>query len=124
MHYVVPGYLPNLVGMDDLVRMNPENQAQLAWQMKLANTARIKDMIDALEPYCDGSLGAVSPPHANTRLKAIRELGLLWNSYDKPAEKAEEVKGSDEEPLVLESRRAAALSELTKLREIGRRRAA
>lgn len=108
--------------MDDLVRMTPEDHAQLAWQMKLANTARIKDMIDALEPYVDGSLGAVSPPHANVRLKAIRELGLLWSSYDRPVEAAAESKGSDEDPVVLEARRAQALSELTKLREIGQRR--
>lgn len=110
--------------MDDLVRMTPEDHAGLASQMKMANTVRIKALIDALEPYVDGSLGAVSPPHVTAYLKAVRELGLLWHAYDKPAEKPEDVKGSDEEPLVLESRRAAALSELTKLREIGRRRAA
>jgi hypothetical protein len=108
--------------MDEMVRISPEDAQALAWQMKLANTARIKDMVDALEPYCDGSLGAVSPPHVNSRLKAIRELGLLWHTYDRPAEKAEDVKGVDEEPLVLEARQAQALSELTKLREISRRR--
>lgn len=110
--------------MDEMVRIDPEDAAGLAWQMKLANTARIKDMVDALEPYCDGSLGAVSPPHVNSRLKAIRELGLLWHSYDRPPAQPAQPEGSDEEPLVLEARRAQVLGELGKLREVGRRRGA
>lgn len=105
-----------------MVRMTPEDHAGLAAQMRMANTVRIKALIDALEPYVDGSLGAVSPPHVTAYLKAVRELGLLWHAYEKPEQKAEDVKGSDEEPLVLEARRAQALGELTKLREIGAKR--
>lgn len=103
--------------MDDLVRMTPEDHEALAAQMRLANTARFKAILDALEPYCDGSLGPVSPTHVNAYVKTCRELGLLWHSYDKPAPVAE-VKGSDEELMVLGARQAAVLAELDKLREI------
>src|SRR4029450_5065371 len=93
----------------------------LAHQMKLANTQRYKALLDGLEPYCDGSMGPVSPAHVNSYLKVCRELGLLWHAYDKPVEKAKE--GVDEELMVLEARQAAVLAEFEKLREVGMKNA-
>lgn len=105
--------------MSDMVRLTPEQHEELAQQMRLANTARIKGVIDSLEPYVDGSAGAINPGHVTAYLKAVRELGLLWHAYDKPA-------GSDEggldeggELAVFEERQAKILAELRKLREVG-----
>jgi len=102
--------------MNDMVRMSPEDHEALAHQMKLANTQRYKALLDGLEPYCDGSMGPVSPAHVNSYLKVCRELGLLWHAYDRPAERVE--KGVDEEQMVLEARQAAVLAEFDKLREV------
>ena len=109
--------------MTDMVRMDPEDFAALSDQMRMANTARMKAVLDSLEPYIDGSLGAVSPPHVNAYLKTCRELGLLWDSYGPPKPR-EQAAGGDEEQMVLSARQEAVLAELTKLHEVGQRRKA
>lgn len=97
--------------------MTPEDHEALAAQMKLASTQRYKALLDGLEPYCDGSMGPVSPAHVNSYLKVCRELNLLWHAYDRPVEKVEQ--GPDEEQMVLEARRAAVEAEFVKLRQVG-----
>lgn len=106
--------------MTDMVRMTPDDFAALSQQMKMANTQRLKAVLDSLEPYIDGSLGAVSPPHVNAYIKVCRELGLMWDSYG-PPRAAEEVRGVDEEAMVLSARQDMVLAELGKLREVGMR---
>jgi len=104
--------------MSDMVRMSPEDFEALGHQMRLANTGRLKQLLDSLEPYVDGSLGAVSPPHVNSYLKVTEQLGRLWGAYERPRP-VEADKGVDEEVMVLEARRAAVEAELAKLREVG-----
>lgn len=106
--------------MTDMVRMSPDDFSNLSHQMRLANTQRLKAVLDSLEPYIDGSLGAVSPPHVNAYIKVCRELGLMWDSYG-PPRVSEEVKGADEEAMVLSARQDMVLAELGKLREVGMR---
>lgn len=108
--------------MTDMVRMSPDDFSNLSQQMRLANTQRLKAVLDSLEPYIDGSLGAVSPPHVNAYIKVCRELGLMWDSYG-PPRVSEEVKGADEEQMVLSARQEAVNAELDKLRQIGQRNA-
>lgn len=108
--------------MTDLVRMTPDEQDAARQRVKLENTRLIMELIDNLKPYIDGSLGPVSPNHANSFLKAVREVGLLWDAYAKPVAQVEEVKGPDEEVMVLEARQAQVSAELKKLREVGMRR--
>ena len=108
--------------MSDMVRMSPEDHEALAHQMKLASTQAYKGLLDALEPYCDGSMGPVSPGHVNAYLKVRRELNLLWHAYDKPT--PVESKGPDEELMILGARQEAVLAELDKLAAIGSRRRA
>lgn len=103
-----------------MVRMSPDDFAHLSQQMRMANTQRLKAVLDSLEPYIDGSLGAVSPPHVNAYIKVCRELGLMWDSYG-PPRAVEEVRGGDEEAMVLSARQEAVLAELGKLREVGMR---
>lgn len=106
--------------MSDMVRMDPEDFDALGHQMRLANTARLKALLDQLEPYCDGTLGpnGVSPPHVAAYIKVVRELGLLWKAYDRPAE-VEASKGVDEEAMALQARRAAVEADLARLRQVG-----
>ena len=100
--------------------MDPEDDDALCHQIRMANTARLKALLDQLEPYCDGTLGpnGVSPPHVAAYIKVVRELGLLWRSYDRPAE-VKAADGPDEEAMVLEARRAAVEADLARLRQVG-----
>jgi hypothetical protein len=109
--------------MSDLVRMSPEDFEHAKEQVRMTLTAKYKQVLDSLEPYVDGSFGSIQPAHVTAYLKAGRELGLLWKSYDQPAG-VEEVKGPDEELMVLSARQEAVLAELAKLRQIGQRRKA
>lgn len=108
--------------MTDLVRMSPEDFEALGHQMRMANTGRLKQVLDSLEPYVDGSLGAVSPAHVSVYLKTVDQLGKLWHAYD-PPRPAVEAQGGDEELMVLSARQEAVLAELGKLREVGMRQA-
>lgn len=105
-----------------MVRMSPDDFRALSDQMRMANTARLKAVLDSLEPYIDGSLGAVSPPHVNAYVKTCRELGLLWDSYAPPKPVEEARGGEEEEEMVLSARQEAVLAELGKLREVAARR--
>lgn len=106
--------------MPEMVRMDPEDFDALGAQMRMANTARLKALLDQLEPYCDGTLGpnGVSPPHVSAYIKVVRELGLLWRSYDRPGE-VKASGGGDEEAMLLEARRAAVEADLVRLRQVG-----
>lgn len=101
-----------------MVRMSPEDFEALGAQVRMANTQRITAVLEQLEPYIDGSLGAVSPAHVAVYLKAVKELGLLWAAYQ-PPRRVEEVKGPEEELMVLSARQEAVLAELGKLRSVG-----
>jgi len=105
----------------DLVRMSPEDHEQARERVKVESTRRYLELLDNLAPYIDGTLGPVSPNHAAVYLKTVRELNLLWDAYAKP-KAVEDVKGGDEEPMVLEARQAAVAAELDKLRQVGQRR--
>jgi hypothetical protein len=106
--------------MSDLVRMSPEDFDDLSQQMRLANTQRLKAVLDALEPYVEGlGHGGVSPAHVNAYVKTVRELGLLWKAYDRPAAVTQEEQTAEVELMILAARQEAALESLRKLREVG-----
>jgi len=104
----------------DLVPMSADDHDKARERVKLESTRRYMELMDNLLPYIDGSLGPVSPNHAAVYLKTVRELNLLWDAYRKPVQ-VEEVKGSDEDVMVLEARQAQVAAELQKLREVGMR---
>lgn len=110
--------------MSDLVRMSPEDFEHAKEQVRMTLTAKYKQVLDSLEPYVDGSFGSIQPAHVTAYLKAGRELGLLWKSYDPPQAAQDESGGADEELMVLSARQEAVLAELAKLRQIGQRRKA
>lgn len=96
MHNVVPGslvdtYVPcgHTCGMSDALVNSGEDWQALAGQVRLHNSARIKDLLDALKPYVDGSVGMVSPSHGKLYLAALSDLAKLYRAYE-PPEKAVE----------------------------------
>lgn len=109
--------------MTDLVRMSPDEFEALSMQMRLANTARLKNVLDALEPYVEGLVGGgINPAVVNTYVKTVRELGLLWKTYERP-----HVSGQDEQPdelarqelMVLAARQEAVLAQFEQLKRVG-----
>lgn len=105
----------------DLVPMGPEDLERAREQMKIANTRRIMDVLNALEPWVTGVMGPVAPNQVAVYLKAVRELGLLWDVYS-PPKPVEVEQGADESPMVLEARQAQVVAELEKLRQVGMKR--
>lgn len=70
----------DIVGTDDadLTAMQPV--------VRRHNTQKLRQLIETLEPYIDGSYGPVSPRMAEVYMKALRELGLLYRIFtDLPA---------------------------------------
>jgi hypothetical protein len=90
-----------------------EDWVELARQVRNHNTAEIKKVLAALEPYVDGSFGAINPAHVRTYLEALKQLGQLWRVFDRPEERTEA--GVDEQ-LVLESRRSKVLAQLEEIK--------
>lgn len=109
--------------MTDLVRMTPEESDAARQRVRLENTVRILGVLAALEPWVTGVMGPIQPNQVTAYLKGVRELGLLWDAYAKPAAVAvEESSGPDEDVMVLEARQAQVSAELDKLREVGMKR--
>jgi hypothetical protein len=111
--------------MGEMQRLEPDQFQELADQMRMANTVRLKNVIDSLEAYIDGTLGAVSPAHVNAYVKTVRELGLLWRVYDRPEvaqDSVDEVEVAKAAQVALVARQEAVLAELGKLREVSARR--
>ena len=101
--------------MTDLVRMTPEDFEALGHQMRLANTQRLKAILDSLEPYVDGSFGSINPGHVTAYVRTVNELGKLWHAYDRPGaapEGSDEDKVAQEELMVLSARQEASGTQL------------
>ena len=108
--------------MTDLVRMTSEDFDALGHQMRLANTQRLKAILDSLEPYVDGSFGSINPGHVTAYVRTVAELGKLWRAYDRPVaapEGSDESQAAQVEAMVLSARQEAVLAELGKLRQVG-----
>lgn len=105
----------------DLVPLSPEDEDAARLRAKVEATRRIMAVLDALEPWVTGVMDNIQPNQVAVYFKGVREIGLLWGAYDKP-KPVEDVKGADEEQMVLEARQAAASAELTKLREVAAKR--
>lgn len=70
----------------------PENLALLQAVIRQHNAAKIRGVIDSLEPQIDGSFGPINPRMVEVYLKALRELGSLYRVYDRlpPQEQEDE----------------------------------
>jgi hypothetical protein len=90
-----------------------EDWVELARQVRNHNTAEIKKVLAALEPYVDGSFGAINPAHVRTYLEALKQLGQLWRVFDRPEDRTE---AGVDEGLVLEARRSKVLAQLEEIK--------
>lgn len=101
--------------MSSLLPVPEEDWQELARQVRNHNTAEIKKVLAALEPYVDGSFGAINPAHVRTYLEALKQLGQLWRVFDRPEQKEDSSAGM-EDPVVLEKRKAEVLAQLEEIR--------
>lgn len=78
--------------MTDLVAPGEDDGSVLAMQpvVRRHNTAKLRALVEGLEPYVDGSYGPVNPRMCEVYMRALRELALLYRVYDPPKEKVAE----------------------------------
>lgn len=89
--------------------MGKDEWELLTRQIRGYNLARLRELLDTLGPYVDGSFGSINPAHVKVYLQALRELGMVGRIYAPPKE--EVVVDQVEQP-VLEARRQAVLDQL------------
>lgn len=58
-------------------------------QVRTWTTAKLRELVEVLDPYVNGTLGDVSPRHATVYLQAVRELNKLWGAYEVPESPSE-----------------------------------
>lgn len=76
------------------------------------NTAKIRELLTALEPWVMGwTSGMPSPNHVKVYLAALKDLGQLYHVYEAP----KRVEAEPDSPLALEAQRAVVLAELETL---------
>lgn len=106
-----PGQMVHVPGQDPA----PDEQARV-W-----TTSKLRSLIQALDPYVDGTLGEVSPRHASVYVSAIREMDRLWGAYYKQPPPEPDDSGDDEqEKRALEHSkevRTRVLDQIDQLRE-------
>lgn len=97
--------------MTEMTPVGTEDWDALRKAVRAHNTAKIREILTALEPGVMGWTGPINPGLVKVYLQALRELGNLYQAYDPPRQEVEQ--GSAE--LALETQRALVLSELETL---------
>jgi hypothetical protein len=109
--------------MTGLEPLNPDDEfARLSQVVREHNSARIKELLTALEPYVLGLMGPVSPPHVRVYLEALKGLGQLWRVFDRPEPKPDESDEVRQAEVRMAEQQAQVLAELSKLRQIAENR--
>ena len=82
------------------------------------NAAKIREVLDALQPYDLGFHGGpINPAHVRAYLEALTALGKLWRVFDRP-EPVEADQGVEEQARVeLAARQAGVLAQLREIEE-------
>jgi hypothetical protein len=62
-----------------------QEEPDQAEQARLWATARLKELVESLRPYIDGTLGDISPRHAAVYVTAVKEINRLWSAYFNPS---------------------------------------
>lgn len=99
--------------MTDMTPVGTEEWDQLRQAVLAHNTAKIRELLTALEPSVMGwtSQGVPSPNHVKVYLAALKDLGQLYHVYDGPASG----KDSGAAELAAEAARVTVLKELEAL---------
>lgn len=91
-----------------------EDYTQLAPEVRAHLTGKLHMVLEALEPYLDGTF-EISPRMVEVYLRALRELGLLYRVYDPPKMPDSSEDAELEPQLALEMRRQEVMSSLEEL---------
>ena len=98
--------------MTDVNPVGTEEWDQLRSAVLAHNTAKIRELLTALEPYVMGwTSGVPSPNHVKVYLAALKDLGQLYHVYDGPGSAQDA--GTAE--IAAEAARATVLKELEAL---------
>lgn len=97
--------------MTDMTPVGIEDWDALRQAVRSHNTAKIRELLSALEPGVMGWTGPINPALVKVYLQALRELGQLYQAYEAPKQTVEA--GTAE--LALETQRAVVLAELETL---------
>lgn len=109
--------------MSDLSPISPDEWDILVNQVRMHNTAKLREVLTILEPYVDGSVGMVSPPHVKLYLAALKDLGAMYKVSEGPKRVEEPVvEDPAVEVLRLEAAQARVLEQLEILAAKARRR--
>jgi hypothetical protein len=107
--------------MSELFALSLDEWEQLVSQVRMHNTAKLRELLSILEPWVDGSAGVVSPPHVKLYLQAIKDLGQMYKVHEPP--KAVEVGEDPRVALVrLETQQSRVLEQLEVLEAKARQR--
>lgn len=91
---------------DDVLGMQPVVRSFIA--------AKLRAVIEQLEPQVDGSYGPVNPRLLELYLKALTETGRLYRVYDPPKAKQDDGPGDEVQAAIL---REKVMAELDKIRQ-------
>lgn len=91
----------------------PVDPVDAAAQVRMWATARLRNLVETLDPYVNGTLGEVSPRHAAVYLATVKEINRLWGASRVPVpEPVEEEAKVIERAVAVRNRVLAQLEEL------------
>lgn len=67
-----------------------EEYDNISWNVRMHLAGRMRELMEQLQPYVDGSLGDVAPGHVQAYVRVAHELGALFQAHSRPYEKPEE----------------------------------
>ena len=70
--------------MSELSTLTPDEWDALADEVRMHNTAKLREVLAVLAPYVDGSVGMVSPAHVRLYLQALKDLGQMYRVGEGP----------------------------------------
>lgn len=95
-----------------------EEYARRAEIIRDHNAAKIRAVLEALEPYVLGYHGGpINPAHVRAYLEALAGLGKLWRVYDRPDEAKADGLDDQQAEVELSARQQAVLDHLREIEE-------
>ena len=90
-------------------------QPDQAEQARVWATSRLRELVENLRPYIDGTLGEVSPRHAAVFVTAVKEINRLWSAYFNPSSVKPDMEDLEREE-ALEAQRVREQARITRQR--------
>lgn len=71
--------------MSDIALMGEDEWASARMAARAYNTVKLREMVEVLAPYVDGSMGVVSAPHLKLYLQTLKDMAALYQLSAPPA---------------------------------------